>query len=56
MPADIGEPKFPRTQRTNGADRLERVMNAKQRMIGVDVEYLKKQVRLGRVGQKSPLV
>ena len=44
MPADIGEPQFSRTQRTNGAERVERMLDAKTRMIGVDTKALDIQV------------
>ena len=44
MPADIGEPKFSRPKPTNGAERLERMLDAKTRMIGVDTKALELQV------------
>lgn len=44
MPYDLGEPKFSRQRRCNAQDRLERMLDAKTRTIGVDKNALDAQV------------
>lgn len=45
VPYDLGEPKFSRQRRCNASDRLERMLDAKTRTIGVDKNALDAQVR-----------
>ncbi len=51
--SNIGGANFPRTRRVDPAMRKERVMNAKDRTIGVDKEYLDDQVKQKQEASKA---